>query len=139
MKGRRRLVSVNALQRPLYFALGIGFADDRRILHILIIEARTKSGGKKAGDILLSEQASDRQRQFSIQVDVEKGDGETAGFGNFHSARQIEGKGQILAAELLQDIFHRERKHRIVFEDQDGKFRHSMTFSCRFIRPGMNI
>ena len=122
-----------------YILLGIWFPDDRSSLHIFIIKARTKSCRKIEGNIMLSQHTSDRKRQFAVQIHVQESNGESSIFRDFQGAGQIEGKLQIFISQLLQDIFHREGKHGVIFDDQDGKFRHGTTFAACFIGQGKSM
>jgi len=62
VKSSLGLIRLNRQYRLLYIFFGIWFSDDRRVLQILIVKARTESRGKKPRSIFLPELASDRQR-----------------------------------------------------------------------------
>ena len=88
---------------------------------------------------MLSQHPGNRQRQFPVEVHIQKHERKTFTVGNCQRAGKIEGEFQVGISQFLQDIFHRKRKHGVVFNDEDGKIGHSMAFNFCFIRPGMNI
>ncbi len=57
----------------------------------------------------------------------------------FKAPVKSKANSRFFLSQLLQNIFHREGKHGVIFDDQDGKFRHGTTFAACFIRQGKSM